>query len=374
MDIVGTIVSAIVKALGYVISAVVLAARPILVSLYNQFISRDLLRPGEAYPNITSGTLGSGVQYLYYYTLFQIYDPVLTLILVALGILILLNSSLNLGYNLKHIWIKILLIIIVSNLAFFLAEDLIFLAGIIYSTLWTYGGSNHNFANGNNILGGLQLGGSAGADVSFLILVIFIFLMLFLLIYLAFRLAILYTFPIILPIFSIFYLLPQTQELAKRSWDIFIDSVFAPVLMAFPLILSTYVKNNSMLTLGFLALTDAIPILLSKSGSSKIAGLFLGQSVSTAAQKSMSYAKTGYRTAMTAATTAYGGGAQLISQISASKKETSGTIRQFSDRLSSTKQQSYSESMFFKPIANGNPKEPLFHEDNSHSSTLGKAS
>lgn len=280
MDITSIIVNAIVKALSYILSVVVLAGKPVIVSLYNSYISQYLLKPGEAFPNIVNGSIGSGVTSLYYFVMFNLYDPALTIILTILGLLILLNSSMNLGYNFKNVWIKILLVLVLSNVAFFLVQDIVFLGSALYTPLWHYGMPNHSFSNGYNILAGLEIGGSAGSIVSVLILVIFVFLMLYLLLFLSFRLAVLYTFPILIPVFTLLLLVPQTKELGEKIWSIFLDALVAPILISIPLILSTYVRNNSTLVLGFLALTDAVPILLSKTTTSRLAGLFLGQSTS----------------------------------------------------------------------------------------------
>lgn len=60
MNLVSILVDAIVKALSYLASAAVIAAKPVLVSLYNDYISKYLLTPGGAYPNIVNGSIGEG--------------------------------------------------------------------------------------------------------------------------------------------------------------------------------------------------------------------------------------------------------------------------------------------------------------------------
>lgn len=337
---VGSVVLGIIS---YIVSAFVAGGTVLLVDIYNLYISRYLLSPGEAYPNIISGSIGKGVQNLYYFTLFQIYDPLFTLILMILGISILINSSLSMGYNFKHIWLKIFLVLIISNIAFFFSQDLIYFGYIIYSALWNYGGPAHTFSQGYDVLSGMQIGGTAGSEVSFLILVIFVFLILFLLLFLSMRLAIIYTFPILLPILSILYLLPQTRELSKRGWDIFIDSIFAPVLMAFPLILATYVVNNSVLTLGFLALTDSIPILLSKSSASRAADLFLGQSVSSGTQRTIGIA-TSLTGPVKTVTSFFKDASAGTGHIKNGRGNSTGSSRQYS----SVNQGNYSQSKFFR--------------------------
>ncbi|MCL5874628.1 MAG: hypothetical protein M1161_04750 [Candidatus Thermoplasmatota archaeon] len=289
MNFVSIIVDAIIKALSYIVSAIVFVGKPILVSIYDNFISRYLLAPTYAFPNIVNGSIGAGVKSLYYFFMFNIYDPALTIILVALGIMILLNSSLQLGFDFKNIWIKILMVLVLSNISFFLFQDFLYIGSIMYTQLWNYGIPSHSFSSGSNVLVGLQIGGAAGSIVSLLILIIFIFLMLYLLLFLSLRAAIIYTFPILAPVFTILMLIPQTKELGERVWFLFIDSLVAPILMSIPLILSTYVRNNSVLVLGFLSLADAAPTMLAISQSSRSATNFLGKSVGRGVNSSISY-------------------------------------------------------------------------------------
>lgn len=295
MDVASIVVNAIVKALGYILSVVVIAGKPVLVSLYNNYISPNLLNPAMSFPNIVNGTIGSGVSSLYYFVMFYLYDPIITIILAALGLLILVNSSLNLRQSFRHIWIRILLVLILSNISFFIVQDILFLGSLLYSPLWYYGLPKHSFSNGYSLLAGLEIGGKAGTIVSVMVLGIFVFLMLFLLLYLSFRLAIMYTFPILMPIFTLFLLIPQTKRLGEKVWSIFIENLIAPILMSIPLILCTYVKNNSVLVLGFLGLADAMPILLSGPANSRVSGLFLGQSVSKGMNTSLNGARSPLR-------------------------------------------------------------------------------
>ena len=343
MDAYYSIGSVVLSIISYLVSVFTAGGLSLLINIYNLYISRYLLSPNQAYPSIVSGTIGKGVQSLYYFSLFQIYDPIFSIVLIILGITILLNSSLSLGYNFKHIWIKIFLILLLSNISFFLSQDLLYLGYLIYLELWDYGIPNHNFSQGINILSGVQLGGTAGSEVSFLILIIFIFLILFLVLFLSMRLAIIYTFPILLPILSILYLIPQTKELARRGWDIFIDSIFAPILMAFPLILATYVVNNSVLTLGFLALTDSIPIMLSKSSASRISTLFLGQAVSTGTQRSIGIA-VGLTGPMRNIVSFFKNAEMAKGPSNNSRNNSTGSSRQYSSRNTAN----YSQSQFFR--------------------------
>jgi len=286
MDIVSIIVQAIVKAIGYLISVAVLMGKPILVSLYNAYISRYLLAPQFAFPNIVNGSVGVGVKELYYFIMFEIYDPLLTIVAIILGLLILLNSSLELGYDFRNLLIKTILVLVLSNISFFLFQDFLYLGSLIYTQLWYFGLPGNSFSSGQNILSGLQIGGQGGSILSFLIIVIFLSLMLYLLLFLALRIAIIYTFPVISPLFTLLIIIPKTQELGERLWLIFFDVISAPILIGIPLILATYVKNNSVLVLGFLALADFAPLMLSISQSSRFTGNFLGRAVNSGMQRS----------------------------------------------------------------------------------------
>jgi len=93
MNFVSIIVDAILKAISYIVSAIVLIGKPILESLYNGYVSKYLLSPGYAFPNIVNGSIGEGVRSLYYFVMFNIYDPVLTIVLTVLGIMILLIAA-----------------------------------------------------------------------------------------------------------------------------------------------------------------------------------------------------------------------------------------------------------------------------------------
>ncbi|MCL5789221.1 MAG: hypothetical protein M1290_01995 [Candidatus Thermoplasmatota archaeon] len=343
MNLISIIVDAIIKALGYIASAIVFIGRPLLVSIYDDFISRYLLSPTFAYPNIVNGSIGAGVKSLYYFVMFNIYDPTLSIILVALGIMVLLNSSIQLGLNFKNLWLKILLLLILSNIAFFLFQDFLYIGSILYSQLWAYGAPIHNFSSGSNVLAGLQVGDAGGSIVSLLILIIFIFLMLYLLLFLSLRAAIIYTFPILAPLFTILMLIPQTKEVGKRVWYIFIDSLFAPMLMSIPLILSTYVRDNSVLVLGFLALADAVPTMLALSQSSRSVTNFLGRSVGLGVNSSVAYLSKNVKGAQTIirtfATPSEGGGGSVKGTPEI------GSVRQFSPLSSGGDSNS---SMFFK--------------------------
>ncbi len=341
MNFVSIIVDAIIKALSYILSAVVFVGKPVLISLYSDFVSKYLLAPTYSFPNIVNGTIGGGVKSLYYFLMFTIYDPVLTLILIILGLFILLNSSLQLGYDLKNVWIKVLLLLVLSNVSFFLFQDFLYIGSMLYSQLWSYGIPAHTFASGSNVLAGLEIGGNAGSIVSLLILVIFVFLMLYLLLFLSMRAAIIYTFPIIAPIFTLLIILPQTRDLGERVWFLFIDSLVAPILIAIPLILATYVRNNSVLVLGFLALADALPTMLAISQSSRSATNFLGRAVGRGVNSSMSITtqniKGAEKIVKTFAGSSEGGGSGGAPQ--------TGTIRPFSPLNSGS---SANSSLFFE--------------------------
>jgi len=344
MDFASIIVDAILKAISYIVSAIVLIGKPVLVSLYNGFISKYLLAPQFAFPSIVNGSIGEGVKSLYYFVMFNIYDPILTLILTVLGILILVNSSLELGYNFRNIWLKILLLLILSNISFFLFQDFLYIGSVLYFQLWDFGVPNHNFSSGENVLAGLQIGGTVGSIVSLLILIIFVFLMLYLLLYLSLRAAIIYTFPILAPVFTLLLIIPQTKDVGGRIWTLYIDSIISPIIMAIPLTLATYVKNNSVLVLGFLALADVVPIMLAFSQTSRFATGFLGRSVSRGVSSSISYIGKNARGAETIvksfATHSEGGAGQGVS---ATPKI--GSVRQFTPLNSGNGTNS---SLFFK--------------------------
>ena len=341
MNFVSIIVVAILKVISYIVSVIVLVGKPVLVSLYDDFISKYLLAPAFAFPNIISGTTGEGVKSLYYFVMFNLYDPALTILLIVLGIMILLNSSLQLGFNFRNIWIKVLLLLIMSNISFFLFQDFLYIGSAIYAQLWNYGIPTHNFSSGGNVLAGLEIGGSSGSIVSLLITVIFVFLMLYLLLFLSMRVAIIYTFPILAPIFTLLLIIPQTKELAERIWFIFLDSLIAPILIAIPLILSTYVSNDSVLVLGFLALADALPTMLAISQSSRSATNFLGKSAGRGFNSSINQLGKNVKGAKIIVESfsipGKAGGANSAPQI--------GSIRQFSPLSSGSNNNS---SLFFK--------------------------
>ena len=341
MNLVSIIVDAILRAISYIVSAIVFIGKPILESLYNGYISKFLLSPGYAFPNIVNGSIGVGVKSLYYFVMFNIYDPVLTIVLMILGILILLNSSIQLGYDFRNIWIKILLLLVLSNISFFLLQDFLYIGSLLYTQFWNFGFPLHNFSSGSNVLAGLQIGGASGSIVSLLILIVFIFLMLYLLLFLSLRAAIIYTLPILAPVFTLLLMIPQTKEMGERLWYLFMDSLVAPLLMAVPLILSTYVRNNSVLVLGFLALADAIPTMFAMTQSSRNATNFLGRSagrgVNTSISKISANLKGAETIVKTFATHSEGGGTNATPQI--------GAVRQFSPLNSGG---SSNSSLFFK--------------------------
>lgn len=341
MDLVSIIVAAIIKAISYIASGIVLIGKPVLVALYNEYISKYLLAPGFAFPNIVNGSIGEGVKSLYYFVMFNIYDPVLAIILVVLGVLIILNGSLHLGYDFTNIWIKLLLLLILSNISFFLFQDFLYTGSILYGQIWSYGAPYHTFSSGGNVLSGLEIGGKSGSIISLLVLAVFVFLMLYLLLFLSLRLAIIYTFPILAPVFTLLLIIPQTREVGKRIWVLFIDSVLAPIIMAMPLILSTYVKSNSVLVLGFLGLADAAPIMLALSQSSRSSTSFLGRSVSRGVSFSMGQVQRNARDAGTLISSfsmpSEAGGVKGLPEI--------GSVRQFTPLSSGEATKS---SLFFK--------------------------
>jgi len=166
--------------------------------------------------------------------------------------------------------------------------------------------------------------------------------MLYLLLFLSLRAAIIYTLPILAPVFTLLLIIPQTKELGQRLWYLFIDSMVAPLLMAIPLILSTYVRNDSVLVLGFLALADAIPTMFALTQSSRSVSNFLGRSVGRGVNTSISKISTklerGAETIIkTFATPSEGGGTNATPQ--------TGAVRQFSPLNSGG---SSNSSLFFK--------------------------
>ncbi|MEM3800317.1 MAG: hypothetical protein QXQ72_00735 [Thermoplasmatales archaeon] len=339
MDIVSILVQAIVKAISYIISAVVFMGKPILVSLYNDYISKYLLSPDYAFPNIVSGSIGTGVKSLYYFIMFEVYDPVLTIVAIVLGVAILINSSLELGYQFKNVLLKLLLLLILSNISFFLLQDILFLFSILYKQLWLYGSPNHTFSSGQDVLAGLEIGGNAGSVISFLIILIYISLMLYLLLFLSLRLAIIYTLPVIAPVFTLLIIIPRTKELGERVWFIFLDAIISPILIGIPLILATYVVNNSVLLLGFLSLADLIPVMLSLGQSQRFLSAFLGRSVDRGVQWSKSAATGGIRGAVSLSS-----GLPRGSESSGRLPEI-GSIRKYSNI---DRQEVGSSSLFFK--------------------------
>lgn len=266
MDIVGIISRAIVDAIGVLLSGLVAQGVLVATVLYNGYIAGNLLTPSEAFPYLNFNSLSGGEGSLYYFVMFNFYDPILTIILTALGLIYLLNASLELKYNLRNMWIKVLLILILSNVSFFISQDLLMLGSSIYTQIYNFGGSRHNFHDGSNFLMNVNLGPNPNTTIGIFIIVLVFFLVLFLLMTLSIRLAIIFTFPILIPIFTIFLILPQTRDLGIKIWWLYIDAVFSPILIGIPLILATY-SNNSSLILGFLALSDTIPFILMKEPS-----------------------------------------------------------------------------------------------------------
>ncbi len=266
MDIVGIISRAIVDAIGVLLSGLVAQGVLVATVLYNGYIAGNLLTPSEAFPYLNFNSLSGGEGSLYYFVMFNFYDPILTIILTALGLIYLLNASLELKYNLRNMWIKVLLILILSNVSFFISQDLLMLGNSIYTQIYNFGGSRHNFHDGSNFLMNVNLGPNPNTTIGIFIIVLVFFLVLFLLMTLSIRLAIIFTFPILIPIFTIFLILPQTRDLGIKIWWLYIDAVFSPILIGIPLILATY-SNNSSLILGFLALSDTIPFILMKEPS-----------------------------------------------------------------------------------------------------------
>ncbi len=287
MDLVSIISQAIADAIGLLLSGLVLQGIGLAIILYDSFISNNLLTPTEAFPYLSLKSLGGGEGAIYSFIMFNIYDPLLTLLLSAIGILYLLNSSLELRYNLRNTWLKVLLILILSNLAFFISQDIILIGSSIYSIIYNYGGVYHNFHEGANFLSKITIGPNLSTTVSVLVIILVLFMVLFLMITLSIRLAIIYTFPLLIPLFTLFLILPQTRDLGVRIWWLFIDAVFSPILMGIPLILATY-SNNSSLILGFLALSDSIPFILMKEPSFiGNLGLIFGMSAEATANRTI---------------------------------------------------------------------------------------
>jgi len=246
MDIVGIISRAIVDAIGLLLSGIVAQGIIIATVLYNGFIAENLLTPGEAFPYLNFNSLSGGEGSLYYFVMFNFYDPILTIILTALGLIYLLNASLELKNNLKNMWIKVLLILILSNILLYFTGSSDVGKCHIHSN-FNFGWSRHNFHDGSNFLMNINLGPNPNTTIGIFIIVLVFFLVLFLLITLSIRLAIIFTFPILIPIFTIFLILPQTRDLGIKIWWLYIDAVFSPILIGIPLILATYSNNSSLI-------------------------------------------------------------------------------------------------------------------------------
>ncbi|MEM2056509.1 MAG: hypothetical protein QXS30_02650, partial [Thermoplasmatales archaeon] len=115
--------------------------------------------------------------------------------------------------------------------------------------------------------------------------------------------------------------------------------IISPILIGIPLILATYVVNNSVLLLGFLSLADLIPVMLSLGQSQRFLSAFLGRSVDRGVQWSKSAATGGIRGAVSLSS-----GLPRGSESSGRLPEI-GSIRKYSNI---DRQEVGSSSLFFK--------------------------
>ena len=258
---IGALVKAVLFALfGALSAAVSLAVEPTYDRLFVPEMS-----PSALFAPWTGGGLFGGAVRMSSFLLVNVVDPFAVLVIAGVGVLYLARASLpSLAGRLQDLGPRLLLGILIANLAVPLAQVIFLLGAAVYPVFYAYqGGAWQSYAN---LVGpaGLSVAWDNGllALIGALALLGMTLLLAFLV---AFRDALLAVLLVLLPIFTLFWPWPFASSLASRGWKLFVEMTFLPCFLVVPLALAVG-SQSVLIVLALFGLALGMPSLLSLGG------------------------------------------------------------------------------------------------------------
>ncbi len=196
--------------------------------------------------------------------LVELVDPAAVLVIAAVGMLYLLRAT-HPTPRLAGLGPKLVLGVLVANLALPLAGAFWQLAGGLYPIFYGYGGGAWQVYNNLVGPGGVQISWDNGL-LSFIVSWVLFGLVLLLAFLVAFRSALVGVLLVLLPPLTLLWPIPGAATLAKRVWALFLEMTFLPCFLVVPLVLAVG-STNVLLTLGLFSVALAMPQILSASGA-----------------------------------------------------------------------------------------------------------
>ncbi|MCI4349666.1 MAG: hypothetical protein L3J93_05570 [Thermoplasmata archaeon] len=254
------------------------------------------LSPRSLYPPVTggSGSFLSEASRFSEYLVLHLVDPAIVLVVVAIGLLYLTRSFLGRETaRLEGILPRLVVYVVLANIAVPVGGALLDLAGSIYPTIAGFdGGAWQIWANlaGPGAIGFSWDNGALAFIVSFALFS----LVLLLAAAIAMRDALIGVLLVLLPAFTLAGTIPALRPLARRAWLLFGEAAFLPCVMVVPLELA--VGSPSVLfLLGYLTISLGSPALLSSAGShlSQLGFPGAGSAIGGGLQRGLGFASLG---------------------------------------------------------------------------------
>jgi hypothetical protein len=228
------------------------------------------LAPAAAYPPIfPSG--GAPPSFLTLAASFSSYlvanvvDPAIVLVVLALGAVYLARAVTSpTRVRLESLLPRLVVAVVLANVTVPVAGAILDLAGAVYPVVAGFdGGAWRSWANLTGV-GGLKFSWDNGL-LAFVLSFVLFSLVLLLALAVAARNAMLAVLLVLLPAFSLLAPIPALAPLARRSWLMFAELAFLPVVLVVPLELAVGAPSILVLV-AYLAIALGAPSLLNVAG------------------------------------------------------------------------------------------------------------
>ena len=256
----GTVIKAILFALfGALTAAVTVVTGP----TYDLLFVPEMA-PSSAFASWQGGNVFALASAFSNTLLVELVDPAAVLVIAAVGMLYLFRAT-HPTPRLAGLGPKLVLGVLVANLALPLAGAFWQLAGGIYPIFYGYDGGAWQIYDNLVGPGGVQISWDNGL-LSFIVSWVLFGLVLLLAFLVAFRSALVGVLLVLLPPLTLLWPIPGASTLAKRVWALFLEMTFLPCFLVVPLVLAVG-STNVLLTLGLFSVALAMPQILSASGA-----------------------------------------------------------------------------------------------------------
>ncbi|MCI4326589.1 MAG: hypothetical protein L3K16_03000 [Thermoplasmata archaeon] len=264
---VSSVVQAVVFALFAVLTGVLWA---VTLPTYNDLLVPELL-PGAAYPILLGPGAGSSSSFLALAARFSeflvanVVDPAVALVVLAVGAVYLARAvTAPTRVRLESLLPRLVVSIVLANVTLPVAAAILDLAGAVYPVVAGFdGGAWQSWVNLTGVAG-LRYYWDNGL-LAFVLSFVLFSLVLLLAIAVAARDAMLAVLLVLLPAFSLLAPIPVLAPLARRSWLLFGELAFLPVVVVVPLELAVGAPSI-LLLVAYLTIALGAPSLLNVAG------------------------------------------------------------------------------------------------------------